>query len=133
VPFDIRPYRFHTGRQVVAVHDREVALSGTQYRLAALFFTNVGRLLPREHIYAAVWGRELPAMTRTIDSHVSRLRAMLEIDTPNGFTLHPVYRTGYQLSRADLDIDLEIDLDEPQRAQAETGRASAAQPCESSA
>ncbi|PXW22559.1 response regulator transcription factor [Paraburkholderia caballeronis] len=100
---DAGPYHFDAQRQMVTLHGRQVLLSGTQYRLASLFFGNVGRVLSRDHIYAAVWGRELHTMTRTIDSHVSRLRTVLEIDVPNGFRLQPVYKNGYRLLRLDGD------------------------------
>ncbi|WP_322011392.1 response regulator transcription factor [Paraburkholderia sp. J12] len=93
------PYRFDVRRQSVTVNGKLVMLSGTQYRLAALLFANVGRVLSRDHIYAAVWGRELQTLTRTIDSHISRLRALLEIDDENGFRLQPVYKSGYRLLR----------------------------------
>lgn len=96
---DASPYRFDMRRQSVTLSGRPVGLSGTQYRLAALFFANIGRVLPRDHIYAMVWGRELHTLTRTIDSHVSRLRVLLEIDDRNGFRLQPVYKSGYRLLR----------------------------------
>jgi len=95
--FEAGPYRFDTRRQIVLVRGRIVALSGTQYRLAALFFSNIGRVMSRDHIFAMVWGREFREFTRTIDSHVSRLRLLLEIDEPNGFRLQPVYKSGYRL------------------------------------
>ncbi|HKR46257.1 MAG TPA: response regulator transcription factor [Paraburkholderia sp.] len=94
---DAGPYHFDLRHQAVSVHGKPVLLSTTQYRLAALFFSNIGRVLSRDHIYAMVWGRELQTLTRTIDSHVSRLRLLLEIDTPNGFRLQPVYKSGYRL------------------------------------
>lgn len=72
-------------------------LSGTQYRLASLFFSNIGRVLSRDHIFAMVWGREFRECTRTIDSHVSRLRLLLEIEPQNDFRLQPVYKSGYRL------------------------------------
>ena len=72
-------------------------LSGTQYRLASLFFSNVGRVLSRDHIFAMVWGREFREVTRTIDSHVSRLRLLLQIEPHNDFRLQPVYKSGYRL------------------------------------
>ncbi|WP_027795065.1 response regulator transcription factor [Paraburkholderia acidipaludis] len=97
--FDTGPYHFDMRRQSVTVNGKTVLLSGTQYRLASLFFANVGRLLSRDHIYAAVWGRELQTLTRTIDSHVSRLRVLLEIDDENGYRLQPVYKSGYRLLR----------------------------------
>ncbi|CAG9244169.1 response regulator transcription factor [Paraburkholderia unamae] len=93
------PYHFDMRRQAVSVHGKPVLLSSTQYRLASLFFANIGRVLSRDHIYAMVWGRELHTLTRTIDSHVSRLRLLLEIDEPNGFRLQPVYKSGYRLLR----------------------------------
>lgn len=72
-------------------------LSGTQYRLASLFFSNIGRVLSRDHIFAMVWGREFREVTRTIDSHVSRLRVLLQIEPQNDFRLQPVYKSGYRL------------------------------------
>jgi two-component system, OmpR family, phosphate regulon response regulator PhoB len=97
VTLDAGPYHFDMRCQRATVNGRPVVLSGTQYRLASLFFSNVGRVLSREHIYATVWGRELQTLTRTIDSHVSRLRVLLEIDERNGFRLQPVYKSGYRL------------------------------------
>ena len=44
-----------------------------------------------------VWGREFRELTRTIDSHVSRLRLLLEIEPHNDFRLQPVYQSGYRL------------------------------------
>jgi two-component system, OmpR family, phosphate regulon response regulator PhoB len=106
--FNVGPYRFDANRQVVTLRGEPVQLSGTQYRLASLFFANIGRVLSRDHIFAMVWGREFREFTRTIDSHVSRLRLLLEIEPQNGFRLQPVYKSGYRLlslqqSEAELD------------------------------
>jgi two-component system, OmpR family, phosphate regulon response regulator PhoB len=95
--FDVGPYHFDTRRQIVKLRGTPVQLSGTQFRLAALFFSNVGRVLSRDHIFAMVWGREFREVTRTIDSHVSRLRLLLEIDEHNDYRLQPVYKSGYRL------------------------------------
>lgn len=95
--FNAGPYRFDANRQIVTLRGEPVQLSGTQYRLASLFFANIGRVLSRDHIFAMVWGREFREFTRTIDSHVSRLRLLLEIDQQNGFRLQPVYKSGYRL------------------------------------
>jgi two-component system, OmpR family, phosphate regulon response regulator PhoB len=95
--FEIGPYRFDARQQTVTVRGRPVQLSGTQFRLALLFFTNIGRVLSRDHIFAMVWGREFRETTRTIDSHVSRLRLALDIEPGNQFRLQPVYKSGYRL------------------------------------
>lgn len=81
----------------MTLHGEQIHLSGTQYRLASLFFSNIGRVLSRDHIFAMVWGREFREFTRTIDSHVSRLRVLLAIDPQNDFRLQPVYKSGYRL------------------------------------
>jgi DNA-binding response OmpR family regulator len=95
--FDVGPYHFDTRRQLVKLRGEAVQLSGTQYRLASLFFSNIGRVMSRDHIFAMVWGREFREFTRTIDSHVSRLRLLLEIEPQNDFRLQPVYKSGYRL------------------------------------
>ncbi|SIO18115.1 MULTISPECIES: response regulator transcription factor [Paraburkholderia] len=106
--FDAGPYHFDGRRQLVMLRGEPVNLSGTQYRLASLFFANIGRVLSRDHIFAMVWGREFREFTRTIDSHVSRLRLLLEIDQDSGFRLQPVYKSGYRLlnlRHADAQIE----------------------------
>ncbi|MBC8748725.1 MULTISPECIES: response regulator transcription factor [Paraburkholderia] len=95
--FEIGPYRFDTIRRAVTLRGERVRLSPTQYRIAALLFSNLDRVMSRDHIYATVWGRELHEFTRTIDSHVSRLRLLLALEPHNGVRLQPVYKTGYRL------------------------------------
>jgi two-component system, OmpR family, phosphate regulon response regulator PhoB len=94
---EMGPYRFDSRQQTVTVWGKPVQLSGTQFRLALLFFSNIGRVLSRDHIFAMVWGREFRESTRTIDSHVSRLRLALMIEPINHFRLQPVYKSGYRL------------------------------------
>ncbi len=104
----VGPYRFDAILRQVSVHGEPVQLSGTQFRLASLFFFNIGRELSRDHIFAMVWGSEFRDLTRTIDSQVSRLRGLLAIEPQNGFQLQPVYRCGYrlmQLSEGKVDTD----------------------------
>jgi two-component system, OmpR family, phosphate regulon response regulator PhoB len=103
--FNVGPYQFDTHRQLILLRGQPVPLSGTQYRLASLFFSNIGRVLSRDHIFAMVWGREFREFTRTIDSHVSRLRLLLEIEPQNEFQLQPVYKSGYRLLHLRQDDD----------------------------
>jgi two-component system, OmpR family, phosphate regulon response regulator PhoB len=105
--FDVGPYHFDTRRQLVTLRGTPVQLSGTQYRLASLFFSNIGRVLSRDHIFAMVWGREFREVTRTIDSHVSRLRLLLQIEPHNDFRLQPVYKSGYRLLHLRNESDVQ--------------------------
>lgn len=78
-----------------------VALTPKEFDLALLMFRNEGRVVPREHMVAAVWGREIPPMSRTIDTHVSRVRNKLGLWEENGVRVLPVYTFGYRLELLD--------------------------------
>ena len=58
-----------------------------------------GRLLSRGHIFEAVWGQSSEINTRTIDTHVSRLRTRLGLVPENGWRLGAVYQHGYRLEQ----------------------------------
>jgi DNA-binding response OmpR family regulator len=62
-----------------------------------------------------VWGREFREFTRTIDSHVSRLRLLLEIEPQNEFRLQPVYKSGYRLLHLRQDEAVERSVDDAQK------------------
>ncbi|MDN7179312.1 response regulator transcription factor [Caballeronia sp. SEWSISQ10-4 2] len=109
---ELGPYRFDSRQQSVTVRGQPVQLSGTQFRLALLFFSNIGRVLSRDHILAMVWGREFRETTRTIDSHVSRLRLALTIEPINHFRLQPVYKSGYRLLHLYGDSAVEAHMQE---------------------
>lgn len=80
-----------------------VQLTPKEFDLALLLFRNEGRVVPREHMVAAVWGREIPPMSRTIDTHVSRVRTKLGLWEDNGVRVLPVYTFGYRLELLDDD------------------------------
>jgi two-component system phosphate regulon response regulator PhoB len=109
---ELGPYRFDARQQRVTLRGQHVQLSGTQFRLGLLFFSNVGRVLSRDHIFAMVWGSEFCESTRTIDSHVSRLRLALRLEPINQFRLQPVYKSGYRLLHLFGDTADEAHMDE---------------------
>jgi DNA-binding response OmpR family regulator len=74
-----------------------VKLSNKEYALAIMFFQNVGKSLSREEIVATVWGRGQEVPSRTLDTHVSRLRTHLSLRPDRGWRLSPVYSFGYRL------------------------------------
>lgn len=92
--FEISPFR-----RVVEVCGEQADLTDTETRLALLLFTNMDRTLSRNHIFALVWGRTTLQMTRTIDTHISRLRLKLGLHEENGVRLRAVYNVGYRLER----------------------------------
>jgi DNA-binding response OmpR family regulator len=82
-------------------NQEKVKLSNKEFALAVCFFQNVGRSLSREDIVAAVWGRGQDVPSRTLDTHVSRLRTHLNLRPDMGWRLSPVYSFGYRLDIRD--------------------------------
>lgn len=76
-----------------------IELTQKEFDLALLFFRNLGRPLSRAYILEAVWSRDVEIPSRTMDTHVSRVRSKLQLRPENGFRLAPVYSYGYRLEQ----------------------------------
>lgn len=81
----------------VSVSGAPVDLTQKEFKLALLFLQNVGKPLSRGHIREVVWGRDSEIPSRTMDTHVSRVRSKLGLRPENGYLLAPVYSYGYRL------------------------------------
>ncbi|HEX7647997.1 MAG TPA: response regulator transcription factor [Noviherbaspirillum sp.] len=77
--------------------DKEIILTRKEFAVALLLFRNLGRPLSRAYIQESVWPREEGVPSRTIDTHVSRVRTKLSLIPENGYRLVPVYSFGYRL------------------------------------
>ena len=75
-----------------------------EYELALFMFRNAGRLLSRAHLREAVWGQGPDASSRSLDTHISRLRTKLDLRPRNGFLLSAIYGLGYRLEAIDSEM-----------------------------
>ncbi len=91
------PYEFDLQQRVVSLHGKPVELSPREFALALFLFQRVGTVVSRAHVLETVWGRGANTTTRTVDTHVSRLRTALDLGPANGVRLSPVYGYGYRL------------------------------------
>jgi DNA-binding response OmpR family regulator len=96
---EFAPYRFDLKKQVLSVDGVVTELTQKEFDLALFLFQNLGRLLSRGHILEAVWGRAIDVPSRTMDTHVSRIRTKLNLRPENGYKLTPVYNYGYRLEQ----------------------------------
>jgi len=58
----------------VFVEDEEIVLTALEFRLLDTFVTRRGRVQSRDRLLSDVWGIDADVTTRTVDTHVKRLR-----------------------------------------------------------
>lgn len=66
-----------TERHEVRIHGKPVDLTATEFNLLRLLMSRRGRVQTREHLLLNVWNYETEIETRTVDTHVRRLREKL--------------------------------------------------------
>lgn len=91
------PYRFELDSHQAYIRNELVVLTQKEFELAAFFFRNAGRLLSRSHLLESVWGLNTEINTRTLDTHISRLRKKLHLGNETGWQLRSIYHHGYRL------------------------------------
>ncbi len=74
-------------------------LTSYQFDLLAALAERAGRVLTRDQIMEAVRGRELDAFDRSIDVHMGRIRAAIEVDAKNPKRILTVRGVGYVFAR----------------------------------
>jgi DNA-binding response OmpR family regulator len=90
-------FLFDLKRQEARMRDLPVDLTQKEFQLALLLLRHIGTPLSRSHIREIVWGRDTEVPSRTMDTHVSRVRAKLSLRPDSGYLLAPVYGFGYRL------------------------------------
>jgi DNA-binding response OmpR family regulator len=92
-------YVFDRSRDVVITGDEERILTTKEFNLALLLFRNMHRPLARSYLMEEVWGAAANVSSRTLDTHVCRLKTKLGLTPANGYNFGPVYGFGYRLEK----------------------------------
>ena len=85
--------------RTVRVGTQACDLTSYQFDLLVALAERAGRVLTRDQIMEAVRGRELDAFDRSIDVHMGRIRAAIEIDAKNPKRILTVRGVGYVFAR----------------------------------
>ncbi|WP_448586303.1 response regulator transcription factor [Thermaurantiacus sp.] len=97
------PYQFDRLTETVRFGSVSVKLTAKEFALALVFFENLSRPLSRAWLLQSVWGTTAEIESRTLDAHVSKIRAKLRLRAESGYRLLPVYSYGYRLERTATD------------------------------
>jgi two-component system phosphate regulon response regulator PhoB len=73
----VGPLRIDPAAHRAFVGDEEIALTALEFKLLATFMSRVGRLQTRPALLRDVWNMNADLQTRTVDTHIKRLREKL--------------------------------------------------------
>ncbi len=92
-------YHFDVGAREVSFGPKKVLLTEKELQLILLLFSEMGNIVARNAIWSSVWGIvSNQVSSRTIDTHIYRLRIKLELDGQHEYLLKTVHGKGYRLS-----------------------------------
>lgn len=95
-----------TGLRQVRLDNKPCDLTSYQFDLLCVLAQNPGRVLSRDQIMDSLKGHPLEAFDRSIDVHISRIRAAIETDPKEPRRILTVRGVGYVFAKKqDADLD----------------------------
>jgi two-component system phosphate regulon response regulator OmpR len=85
----------NTGKQTLLVDDKEVELSSTEYKILEALMKRPNVVMTRDQLMNLARGRDFMAFDRSIDVHISNLRAKLKPFPGYRQCIKTVWGTGY--------------------------------------
>lgn len=92
------PYTIDHSTRTIWLKDKVITTTDKEFDLAALLFDNLGKSFQREHLLKRIWGYNAARKTRTVDTHISRIRRKLGLGVESDYRIVSVYRAGYMLT-----------------------------------
>jgi len=93
----VGPVRLDTERHVIAINGSTVQFPLKEFELLEFLMRNCDRVLTRTQIIDRVWGSDYVGDTKTLDVHIKRLRAKIEVDPANPVYIQTVRGLGYKM------------------------------------
>ena len=102
-------YLFDLQARRITVSGQPIDVTQKEFDLALLLFQHLNRPLSRTYIVDAVWSSaQMDTPSRSVDTHVSRVRNKLGLRPENGYRLVTVYSYGYQLEEVTPSIPIPV-------------------------
>jgi len=97
--FDVGPFHVDSAMRTILREKLPLMLTAKDFDLAALLLRNAGRLLTRRYLLETIWGANTVPFSRSLDTHISRVRNKLQLTPEYGWRLVAVYGHGYRLDQ----------------------------------
>ena len=95
-PLESGQVRMDVERHLVTVRGDEVRIPLKEFELLEVLLRNAGRVLARMQLIDRVWGADYVGDAKTLDVHIKRLRAKVEVDPGNPRHIITVRGLGYK-------------------------------------
>lgn len=100
LPVVFGPIKFWRQKHQVEINGQPVDLTPTEWALMELFLEHPGQVFGRETLLRRIWGDDFLGDSRTVDTHVQRLRAKLETLSETPRLIQTVRGFGYRLANS---------------------------------
>ncbi len=91
------PFELDTHSRQLRKNGELLNLTQKEFSLAQYLLNNLGQIITRQELLEKVWRQSANINTRTVDTHISRLRKKLDLIPEFGWQLTAVYQYGYRL------------------------------------
>ncbi len=86
------------GRYAVSLFDEPLVCTPKEIEILYLLASNPGQVFSREQLLTRVWGYEYAGETRTVDTHIKRIRTKLDIPQFR-YVIKTLYGVGYKFEQ----------------------------------
>jgi DNA-binding response OmpR family regulator len=103
VTIESKDLKIDIEKREVTVRDAPISLTAKEFQLLLHFAENPGRVYTRSQLLDQVWGYSHSGYEHTVNSHINRLRAKIEIDPNSPEYIQTVWGVGYKFRSACKD------------------------------
>jgi two-component system, OmpR family, response regulator ResD len=79
------------------ISGKPLSLTKKEFEILWTLAEHPGKVFSRDNLLESLWGYDYFGDTRTVDTHIKRLRAKVEALSPEGFTITTIWGVGYKL------------------------------------
>ncbi len=79
------------------IGEKPLSLTKKEFEILWTLAEHPGKVFSRDNLLESLWGYEYFGDTRTVDTHIKRLRAKAETLSPEGFEIKTIWGVGYRL------------------------------------
>ncbi|MBE6905169.1 MAG: response regulator transcription factor [Ruminococcaceae bacterium] len=81
---------------IVAIDNKNILLTKKETEILWTLATNRNKVFSRDNLLNSLWGYDYFGDTRTVDSHIKRLRAKLDEHSHDGWEIRTIWGVGYK-------------------------------------